>query len=378
MAEREPPWGPGVGEFEALEPAPFDPERFEAGFPAQRRRASRWLALVPVLALALILGLVDVPYFLLSPGPTEDVVPLIHIEGGGDFPSGDHMFLVAVSFQRPNVYQALFGWVSPTHAVDPERAYVFPGQTDQQERQAAFSQMDTSKINAAIVALTAYAGYPKEHGDGVLVEQVGQGFPADGRLVAGDVITAVGATPATSVAQVGSLIRAAGVGHALRFTVKANVGTGATRSVSIAPVRVRGADHALIGVQLVPNFPFAITIDSGNIGGPSAGLMWTLGLADLLTPGDLTRGAFVAGTGEIAPDGRVLPIGGIEEKVAAVERAAAAAGVGTRSGDAIFFVPADEANAAQAVAHHLTIVPVRTFEDALDYLDQHTASATGG
>ena len=114
----------------------------------------------------------------------------------------------------------------------------------------------------------------------------------------------------------------------------------------------------IIGVRTVQNFPFSLTIKSGDIGGPSAGLMWTLGLVDLLTPGDLTDGRKIAGTGEIGPDGKVYPIGGVEEKVVAAQRA----------GAVVFFAPVEDAAAARAVAHGMTIVPVRTYRDALRYL----------
>jgi len=93
--------------------------------------------------------------------------------------------------------------------------------------------------------------------------------------------------------------------------------------VTVAPATVSGVDHPIIGVSLVENWPFPLTIESGDIGGPSAGLMWTLGLIDLLTPGDLTGGRTLAGTGTIALDGTVGPIGGIQEKVVAAENAGA-------------------------------------------------------
>jgi PDZ domain-containing protein len=325
---------------------------------------------MPVVALLVILGVVQVPYFVISPGPTRDVYPLIHVRGHQTYPSSGHLLMVAVDFRRANTYEALWAWLSPTEALLPERDLLAPGETDQQEQHVALSQMDTSKIDAAIVALTRYAGYPKTHGSGVLVEQVGQGLPADGKLFAGDVIQSVDGQPAQSANQVGALIRAAGPGHPLIFRVQA---AGQTRTERIAPTTVKGIDHPIIGVSLVQNFPFPIDISSGDIGGPSAGLMWTLGLVDLLTPGDLTGGRVVAGTGEILPDGRVLPIGGIEEKVAAVERAFEASGEPAAS--RIFFVPVDDANAAQAVAHGITIVPVRTWMDAVRYLQTHPAPA---
>ena len=99
-------------------------------------------------------------------------------------------------------------------------------------------------------------------------------------------------------------------------------------------------------------------IDSGDIGGPSAGLMWTLGVIDLLTPGELTGGRVIAGTGTIALDGTVGPIGGIQEKVVAAEHA----------GAKVFFVPTADAAGARSIAHGIVLVPVKTFQDALDYL----------
>jgi len=102
-----------------------------------------------------------------------------------------------------------------------------------------------------------------------------------------------------------------------------------------------------------------VAIDSGQIGGPSAGLMWTLGLIEELTPGDLTDGRTIAGTGTIAPDGTVGPIGGIEEKVVAAERA----------GATVFFAPDQDAAAAEKVADHIVVVPVSNFQEAVDYLE---------
>ena len=129
----------------------------------------------------------------------------------------------------------------------------------------------------------------------------------------------------------------------------------------MAPVQPKDENHPIIGILSVDNFPFPLTISSGDIGGPSAGLMWTLGLVDVLTPGDLTHGHVVAGTGVIEPNGKVDPIGGIQQKVVAAERA----------GATVFFAPASETADAQAVAHRMTIVSVRTYADALSWLQAH-------
>src|SRR5207245_202237 len=104
----------------------------------------------------------------------------------------------------------------------------------------------------------------------------------------------------------------AGVGHPLTFTVQAG---GRTRTEAIAPTMVKGIDHPVVGISTVPNFPFPLTISSGDIGGPSAGLMWALGVTDVITPGDLTGGRLIAGTGAMDANGTVYPIGGVGEKV---------------------------------------------------------------
>jgi PDZ domain-containing protein len=116
----------------------------------------------------------------------------------------------------------------------------------------------------------------------------------------------------------------------------------------------------LVGITLVDAFPFGVQISSGDVGGPSAGLMFALGLYDLLTPGDLTAGHVVAGTGTIDPDGNVGPIGGIKDKVVAAERA----------GAEIFLVPAENMAELRGVdTGSMRLVSVSTFQDALDALN---------
>jgi PDZ domain-containing protein len=322
-----------------------------------RRRAGKLVFLLPVVTLLFILSMIRLPYFVLKPGPAKDVETLIHISGHQTFPSAGHMLLTSVSFYRPNAYQALNAWLDSTESVVPERDLLAPGQSDEQEFQVALSQMDTSKIDAAVVALTQYAGYPEQHGPGLLVENSFSGTPAEGKLFPGDLITQVDGRPVDSPDRFGQLVRGAGVGRSLTLVVQA---AGKTRSVIVAPAMVKDVDHPIVGVSVVNNFPFPLSIDSGNIGGPSAGLMWTLGIVDLLTPGDLTKGRTLAGTGEISPDGKVLPIGGVQEKVVAAQRA----------GATIFFVPAQDAAAARSVARSIMLVPVRTYLDAVTYLER--------
>jgi Lon-like protease len=333
------------------------------------------LALIPFLVLAVALWAVRLPYFVLEPGPPQEVEPLIQITGHPTYQSGSHLLLTDVSFYQPNAYQAVAAAVNPDDHVVREDELLPPGQSQAQYIRQGFSQMDTSKIDATIVALTREVGYPKNHGPGVLIENVLPGTPATNKLFPGDLVTRVNGELVTGVQQVSSVIRATGVGGTVTFTVRAG---GRVRTVKVTPAHIKTevapgkfqtTPYPAIGVNMVANFPFDVEISSEGIGGPSAGLMWTLGLIDVLSPGDLAGRRIVAGTGEIAPDGTVLPIGGVEQKVAAAEGAHAT----------VFFVPTQNADDAASVAHGITLVPVQRYTDALDWLAAHPAgSASGG
>jgi len=341
-------------DLRSSEPPPPDAPREEEPFLPWRK----FVAFVPIAALAWILYFVHIPYFVISPGPAQDVLPLIHIDHRTVHPASGHLLLTAVNLQQPNIYEALWAWLDSTQAVLPEGDILAPGESQQQEARRQLSEMDTSKIDAAYVALHAYAGYPAQHGKGVLVESVLPGTPAAGKLFAGDLIESVDGNSVNDPEELGSMIRAAGVGKPVSVRIRAG---GETHDVSIRPARVKGIGHPIIGVSGVENFPFPLAIDSGNIGGPSAGLMWTLGVADLLTPGELTGGKTIAGTGTIDLEGKVGPIGGVSEKVIAAERA----------GAKVFFVPLQDAAEARRAADHIVVVPVATFMDAVRYLHQH-------
>jgi PDZ domain-containing protein len=324
----------------------------ETGFPWRKL-----VALIPVVALLWVLYFVRIPYFVISPGPAQDVLPLIHVSGRTVYPTDGHLLLTAVNLGQPNVFEAVWAWLDSTEAVVPERDFLAPGESQQQEVRRQLSEMDTSKIDAAYVALHTYADYPAHHGKGVLVESVLPGTPAEGKLFAGDLIESIDGRPVQDPDGLSSMIRAAGVGRELTIRIRAGK---QTHDVRLKPARVRGVSYPVIGVSAVENFPFPLSIDSGEIGGPSAGLMWTLGLADLLTPGDLTGGKVIAGTGTIDLDGKVGPIGGISQKVIAAERA----------GAKVFLAPTQDAPEARRVVRHMVVVSVATFMDAVRYLQQ--------
>lgn len=314
------------------------------------------LLLTPWAALGLSVYAVDLPLFSVGPGPAREVNPRIDIDGRRTFESRGRLMLTTVSLGRVNVFSALDAWVDPSVDVVSERSILLPGQTDRQHREESDLEMDESKIAAVAVALRRITGYPREHGNGVLIQDVIEGAPASGRLFPGDLILAADGKPVDELDEVRSAIRAGGTRRDLRLTIESG---DERRTVKLRPVQRPGGGGPIIGVVLVENFPFEIRIDSGDVGGPSAGLMWALGVLDLLTPGDLTSGRTVAGTGVIDLEGGVHPVGGIQHKVLAAER----------EGAELFLLP--EANLMQAreVAQDIELVPVDGFEEALDHLE---------
>ncbi|MGH2740574.1 MAG: YlbL family protein [Actinomycetota bacterium] len=315
------------------------------------------LVLAPATALAVSLYAVDLPLFAVGPGPIREVSPLIQITGTRTYPTTGRLVFPTVTVGRVNSYEAIAAWLDAAVDVLPERAILPPGQTDQQHAQLTLSQMDESKIAAVAVALSHLTNYPKEHGPGVLIQDVLEGAPAEGRLFPGDLIREVNGHPAVSVEQVAQEIRRAGNEQPVRFVVEVE---GERRRVRVVPTILQGQEEPIVGVVLVANFPFDVTIESGAIGGPSAGLAWALGTYDLLTPGDLLDGRAFAATGAIGLDGRVLPIGGIEQKVLTAERA----------GAEVFLVPPENLQTARRAVDEIELVVVETFDQAIRYLEQ--------
>jgi PDZ domain-containing protein len=155
-------------------------------------------------------------------------------------------------------------------------------------------------------------------------------------------------------------IGAAGEGEPLGFELEVD---GRPEEASFTREPCGPDDELLVGVRLLDTFPFAVTMSSGDVGGPSAGLMWAVGLYELLTPVDLTTGRTIAGTGTIDIAGDVGPIGGIRDKVVAAERA----------GADLFLAPIDNVREVRGVdTGTMRIVPVATFDEAIAALASDT------
>jgi PDZ domain-containing protein len=314
--------------------------------------------LAPAAALAVCLYAVELPVFVESPGSARSVLPLIDVEGTDTFASRGEFLLTTVSLGRANVYEAIAAWVDPEADLLREADVLAPGQSDREYEEASRSQMDQSKIAAVSVALESLTEYPITHGPGVIVQDVLRGTPADGSLFPGDLITSIGGQPLDGINELRQRIAVAGTRRSLHLRVRPVEG-GDVRAVSVRPTLVTGEDRPVIGIVSVANFPFDVRISSGDIGGPSAGLMWALGTTDVLTRDDLTAGRDIAGTGTVDLDGRVGPIGGVRLKVVAAEEA----------GADLFLVPAGNIEEARGAGDRIELVPVSTVTQAVRALD---------
>ncbi|HVW31144.1 MAG TPA: PDZ domain-containing protein [Acidimicrobiia bacterium] len=308
-----------------------------------------------------IVTVVTVPYYLISPGEARGVADLIKVKGDGATvypPKGKILFTTVSLAGKVKVYDALKGWLDNEVEVVPEKD-ITGGAPKTEVRQLNIQAMVDSKLTATKVALERLGYRVSVTGDGALVTMVNPGDPADGYLQVGDVIKTVDGEPITLHDQVVSKVRQKRVGDTVDIGFKRG---GADKIVELKTVA--GPDGAArIGVSLQTNdlkydFPVDVSIETGLVGGPSAGLAFTLALIDDLTEGELTGGRNVAVTGTIDADGNVGQVGGVAQKTVTARRAGAIA----------FLVPPEEEHDARKFAGKMQIIPVKTLTDALNAL----------
>lgn len=325
-----------------------------------RWRWLRWGAPAAVLLLLLLLGSVQItlPYYALAPGDAREVNDLIMVPKDQSFHPEGKVLLSTVSLRRVNALEAFIGWLDSEIDVLPEDLVLGTTPRDRFTQQN-IQEMDTSKQVAAVVALRRLGYAVEEQGKGALVVQVEKTAPAHDRLVQGDVITAIDGQATSLSQQVVDSVRMRSPGDVVRLDVKG--ADGKARVEAIALGRRPDGAQGYLGVVLNTkeqkfDYPFEVTIDSGTIGGPSAGLAFTLGVLDRLTVGELTGGKNVAATGTIELTGRVGDVGGVVQKTAAVRA----------SGADLFLVPPGEYE--EALAHagpKLKVAKAATLDEAL-------------
>jgi Lon-like protease len=319
--------------------------------------------LVTVAAIAVAV-LFPVPYVILTPGPTLNTLgeqsgqPLISITGRQTYPTSGHLNMVTISYEggpgvNLNIFQALRAWLDPSEAVVPESELFPAGQSAQETQTQDTEEMASSQELATAAALTQlHISYQNE----VEVVSTVAGYPASKSLKAGDIIEAVDGKPVTQDTSLSSVITSQPVGTTFQVEV---LRAGKTLTFPIASKSSKGTPVIGVQVQQTYKFPFNVNISVGNIGGPSAGMMFALGIIDKITNMNLTGGKFIAGTGEITQAGQVEPIGGIQQKM-----------VGARdAGATVFLAPAGNcSDVVGAVPAGLQVVKVSTLSGAISDL----------
>lgn len=334
----------------------------------RRRRAWPWVV-GPLLVAALVAAfLVPMPYYVDGPGVVRATQPRVSISGHRSYTSKGEIFFTTVSERRATPFLLLQSWLDDSIDTVSEKVAV-PGGNREKEQREEQAQMDRSKLTALQVAFGVVHLPITITGTGAFINQVGRDYPAASVLNAGDVITAVNGAPVTVVGDLRPLLADQPVGATVILTLRRK-GASSTSEVPVTLGRNPDDDsHGYLGI--VPStadehvdLGFHVELDSGSVIGPSAGLAWTLGVIDRLTPGDLTHGKKVAVTGTIASDGSVGPIGGIGQKVVGAKEA----------GAKLFLYPAATSKAdvkrLKALAgDDIAVKPVATVQDALKVLD---------
>ena len=302
---------------------------------------------------------VELPYLAYSPGPVGDAIDVVVFDD--DFqvyePDGE-LFFLTVSVQDTNVYEAFAAAVDPSIDLVRRQAVRRDDETDEEYRQRNLTAMDQSIDTAVAVALDR-TGVPVEiESDGVLVVDLTEGSGAAGVLQPDDVIVAVNGEPVQLSGDIGVVIGDLSPGDTVEIDIMRD---GEAMTVEVELTASEDGSRTLIGILAQTANPrYPISIESSNVGGPSAGMMYTLALMDLLVEGDLSKGHLIAGTGTIRPDGTVGNIGGVRQKVVAVEAA----------GAELMLVPEGNYEAAMSAPRKdMELVSVATIDDALAVLE---------
>jgi Lon-like protease len=333
-----------------------------------RRILTLLVALVPILVFGVLVSVVTVPFVSLGPGPTFNTLgdfdgkQVVDIEGTDVYPTSGHLNMTTVS-QRSDLTlgQAMTLWLSGREQLVPRDLVYPPDKTREEVDEANTTDFRQSEDSAEYAALL-YLKYPMA----VTVEKVNDPGPSAGKLKDGDAIDGVNGKPVAKLEQFQALLKDTKPGDTVVLHYRRKDGPPGVGTITLGKHPERDQGYLGIGVLDAPWAPFSVDFNLANIGGPSAGLMFSLAVVDKLTSGDLNNGQFVAGTGTITGDGKVGSIGGIVHKMLAAHEA----------GALIFLVPADNCEEAKtAPLDGMELVKVDTLAHAVDALK--TLSAGG-
>ncbi|WP_019242421.1 MULTISPECIES: SepM family pheromone-processing serine protease [Bacillus] len=332
-------------------------------------KRNRFLKGLFIVVCIILLGgyFIPMPYYISKPGMAKELAPIIEVDGGKE--EKGSLMLTTIQMGKANIFSYFISDFKDFWKVYPEEDIKIKGESDEEYEVRQLHMMDDSKEQAIMSAFKA-ANKPYEKiYKGIYVYQVVKGMPAEKKLHAGDRITKIDQQTIQSSDQFMKYVAKKKKGDLVNLEVMRD---GKTLREDIELASIPDSGKIGIGIALVDDYDVKtnpkVSIDSSQIGGPSAGLMFSLEIYNQLVKEDITKGYKIAGTGTIDSEGHVGAIGGIDQKVVAADK----------NGAQIFFAPNENGKknsnynvakkAAEKIKTKMKIIPVDTMDDALEYL----------
>lgn len=361
-----------VGTREHDQPFPPPPDA-----PVSRRRTwPWWLAAVALLGTAAVLFAaftVQIGHFEFRPGSARPTSELVDVgEGVEVHPPAGEIAFTTVSLRQSTVASYVWAWFDDDVQVVADEL-ILGNRSPQENRQFNLQLMDTSKQDAIRVALLELGYDVPVTIEGVVVVGVQDGSAGEGLVESGQTVVAIDGERLDDIDDVSRIMGPKAPGDTVVLSVEPPERGDVTQVPVVLGAAPDDPARGLIGISLEPRnpayaFPIDVDIDSGNVGGPSAGLAFTLAVLDVLTPGELTGGLDVAVTGTIDGAGNVGDVGGVRQKTAAA----------IDEGYDVFLVPSGEfQEARERAGDALEVIAVDTLRDALDALASLGGSGLG-
>ena len=323
------------------------------------------IALVTYLVAIFPFGFVKTDYYFMSPGPPYQWEIEILDQKTYDFDGN----LYQLTVRRDEANYFVYAWANLNSQIDlyPREVILPDGVTPQELSEISIQNMITSENVAIAVALDTLGYDVESEGDGVLVVGLLDDSPVKDKLYKNDLITSINDQIVKSSTEFISLLKTYDIGDIVEIGLVRNEEDITIKTTLIEHVEYE--NEPMVGfLASTPNqkfvYPFEVDINTGNVGGPSAGMMMALNVYNLLTENDITNGKKIAGTGTIEIDGSVGPVGGVKQKVIAAKRANAS----------LILVPTANYSEASAYSDENTsIVAVDSFEEALNVISDFSS-----
>nr|WP_280521223.1 SepM family pheromone-processing serine protease [Paenibacillus mangrovi] len=323
-----------------------------------------------IAIVLLIVLMIPMPYYLYQPGDVEPLSPVVTVENGGKSEKGNFYLTTVTTIKTTHLYYLIYGWLAPNTQIRKEQSV--SGNLSQDEYDFLLKHMmTTSQQNAIVAGLRAAGEVVPVQNKGVFVTNVLPVSKAKGKIAVGDIITEIDGKEMTKSADVITYLSAKKAGDTVNIGF---IHEGKRQQGTFELTVINDQGKVGLGIQPEDEYviypPRQVKIETSHIGGPSAGLMFSLEILNQVLPEDLTKGYQIAGTGTIDQEGNVGQIGGIRDKIVAAHEGKVD----------IFFCPADvksdDSNTkdildeAKKRKYQIKIVPVRNIQVALDYLKQ--------